>query len=193
LERKLLMRSKISCLLAGMALLAAQCGAPREQAPQVAVVSPDKQRLQSINKYMSEKEQDILQSYIARQQLDMQQSSTGYFYQLVEAGRGAPVANKDVVVLHGSILLIDGTPCYTYSERRPLRVAVGSFADINILNTALLGLRQGSRVRFVFPAHMAFGLLGDGDKIPPQSPLVCSFELAAVEQAGYSNNTSEVK
>jgi FKBP-type peptidyl-prolyl cis-trans isomerase len=162
-------------------LLQTQCGSnSREQLPYAPAVSPDRQRLEVINKYLSEKEQDVLQSYAKRQQLDMRQSSTGYFYQLVEEGRGRQISTGDVVQLYGSIFLISGTLCYTYGEQHPLEVAMGSFYGITALNTALLGVREGSRVRFLIPAHLAFGLLGDGDKVPPRSSLVCDFFVAKV-------------
>ena len=160
-------------------LLHGQCGRS-ERAPYVPAVSQDRQRLQAVNKYLSEKEQDVLQSYVRRQQLDMKQSELGYFYQLVKEGRGDKISVDDVVRLHGAIFLIDGTPCYTYSEQHPLEVKVGSFSGITGLNTALPGVRQGSHLRLVIPTHLAFGLMGDGDKIPPRSPLVCDFWVGAV-------------
>jgi FKBP-type peptidyl-prolyl cis-trans isomerase len=162
-------------------LLLTACGAPREQAPlRVEPQSKDKQILQDVNKYLSEKEQDILAAYVARQQLDMQQSPSGYYYQIVEQGGGVAVADGDAVRLFGRIFLLNGAPCYSYTEQHPLDVMVGTHAEIKILNTALLGMKEGSRVRFVFPAHMAFSLLGDGNKIPPRSSLVCDFVVAKV-------------
>ncbi|MDR1343414.1 MAG: FKBP-type peptidyl-prolyl cis-trans isomerase [Prevotellaceae bacterium] len=166
--------------LAFFVLLQVQCGDPHEQQPYAPAVSPGRQRLQEVNRYLNEKEQDILQSYVRRQQLDMRQSGTGYFYQVAETGRGSQISTGDVALLHGSIFLIDGTPCYTYGEQRPLEVAVGSFSGITALNTALLGVRQGSHVRFVIPAYLAFGLLGDGGRVPPRSSLVCDFFVAKV-------------
>ncbi len=166
-----------------VALLAlAQCGSPKEQAPQGVVVPNDKQLLQDVNRYLSEKEQDILSGYVARQHLDMHQSSSGYYYQLVEQGRGAVIANGDVVRLHGRIFLIDGTPCYAYDAQHPLELRLGVYPDIKILNTALLGVKEGSKLRFVFPSHMAYGLMGDGNKIPPRSPLVCELVVVKVEK-----------
>ncbi|MDR1021973.1 MAG: FKBP-type peptidyl-prolyl cis-trans isomerase, partial [Prevotellaceae bacterium] len=168
--------------LAFFVLLQVQCGEPREQRPYAPAVSPNRQRLQEVNKYLNEKEQEILQSYVKRQQLDMRQSGMGYFYQVVEESKGSQISAGDVALLHGRIFLIDGTPCYTYSEQRPLEVAVGSFSGITALNTALPGIRQGSHVRLVIPTYLAFGLLGDGDKVPPRSPLVCDFFVAKVNK-----------
>jgi len=162
-------------------LLIVACS-PREQAPQGTVASKDRQLLQNVNKYLNEKEQDVLASYVERQQLDMKQTPSGYYYQVVEQGRGAVVAEGCAVRLYGRVMLIDGTLCYVYAEQNPFGLKVGAHADIKILNTALLGMKEGSKVRFVFPAHMAFGLLGDGDKIPPRSPLVCEFTIAKVAE-----------
>jgi FKBP-type peptidyl-prolyl cis-trans isomerase len=159
--------------------LLAQCGR-QEQAPYAPPASPDRRRLQEVNRYLNEKEQDILQAYVSRQQLDMRQSALGYFYQLVEEGRGAKIALDDVAQLSGSVFLLDGTPCYTYSRQHPLEVKVGSFSGMTVLNTALMGVRQGSHLRLVAPAYLGFGLLGDGDKIPPRSSLVCDFWVDVV-------------
>jgi FKBP-type peptidyl-prolyl cis-trans isomerase len=165
--------------LAFFVLLQGRCGRS-EQAPYAPAVSHDRQRLQEVNKYLSEKEQDILQAYVNRQQLDMKQSNRGYFYQLVEEGRGEKISVDDVAQLYGAIFLIDGTRCYTYGKEHPLEVKVGSFSGITVLNAALTGVRQGSHLRLVVPSFLAFGLLGDGDKIPPRSPLVCDFWVGEV-------------
>ncbi len=156
------------------------CGSPKEQAPQGMTTSSDRQILLDVNKYLSEKEQDILASYVARQQLTMRLAPSGYYYQVVEQGRGAAIADGSAVRLYGRIFLIDGTPCYSYTEQQPFDLVVGAHSDIRVLNTALTGMREGSKVRFVFPSHMVYGLLGDGDKIPPRSPLVCEFVIAKV-------------
>ncbi len=161
-------------------LLQMACGSPRGQVPQGMATSKDKQILQDVNRYLSEKEQDVLVAYIARQRLDMTQAPSGYYYQVVHQGKGVTIGNEYAVRLYGRIMLLDGTVCYTYSQQCPLELVVGAHADIKILNTALLGMQEGSVVRFVFPSYMAYGLLGDGDKIPPSSPLVCEFTIAKV-------------
>jgi FKBP-type peptidyl-prolyl cis-trans isomerase len=173
------MRKKSAIYLVFFVLLHGQCGRS-EQAPYAPVISQENRRLQEVNRYLSEKEQDIMQSYVNRQRLDMKQSGLGYFYQMVEEGRGEKISIDDVARLHGSIFLIDGTPCYSYSERNPLEVKVGSFSGITVLNTALIGVRQGSHLRLVVPAYLAFGLLGDGDKVPPRSSLVCDLWVGMV-------------
>ena len=162
-------------------LLFAACGSPQPQAPQgTAPVSRDRQMLQDVNRYLHEREQDVLASYVVRYQLDMTLAPSGYYYQVVEQGGGAAVAEGSAAHLHGWVRLIDGTLCYTYVAQSPLSVRVGAHTDYKALNTALIGLREGAKVRFVFPSHLAFGLLGDGDKIPPRSALVCEFVVVNV-------------
>ncbi|MDR3297060.1 MAG: hypothetical protein LBS94_02360 [Prevotellaceae bacterium] len=169
------MSSKIATYLLLFAPLLWQCGGPREQAPRKAEPSAERLLLQDMNRYASEKEHDILRAYVRRQNLDMQQSGIGYYYAIAQAGRGAALADGDIASLHGRIFLLDGTPCYAYTAQQPLSVALGAHADLKILNVALRGIARQSHVRFVFPAYQAYGLLGDGDKIPAQSPIVCDF------------------
>ncbi|HPD54555.1 MAG TPA: FKBP-type peptidyl-prolyl cis-trans isomerase [Bacteroidia bacterium] len=41
-------------------------------------------------------------------------------------------------------------------------------------------VKEGSRVRLVLPSHLAFGMLGDQDKIPGATPVYLDLELKKV-------------
>jgi FKBP-type peptidyl-prolyl cis-trans isomerase len=43
-------------------------------------------------------------------------------------------------------------------------------------------LAQGGKAKFILPSHLAYGLTGDQDKIPPQSPVVYDIELIEIEK-----------
>ncbi|MGL4956259.1 MAG: FKBP-type peptidyl-prolyl cis-trans isomerase [Bacteroidales bacterium] len=169
------------------ALLLLTCSyacSPNEQLPQQKTVLVDKtqQALQDMNRYLSEREYDVLQAYINRQGFKMQQSQYGFYVEQVEQGSGRACKQRDFVTLQGRVWLIDGTLCYTYTEAEPLQIHVGAEVRYRILNLAMLGLKKGAKVRLLFPSMMVFGLLGDGDKIPPKSPLLCEFTLVDMIQ-----------
>lgn len=143
-------------------------------------VPKEKQQLQEINKYLSQKEQDVLEAYTIRQQLKTVKASDGSYYDVVKKGKGATIADGDGVVLHGKFLLLDGTVCYTFDKKFPFELIIGGSRAIPGLHNGLKGMKEGSRVIFVFPSNLAYGLLGDGDKIPPKNSLVCDVEIIEV-------------
>jgi FKBP-type peptidyl-prolyl cis-trans isomerase len=150
------------------------------------VVSKDKQRLEDVNKYLSDKELDVLQAYVQRQQLKMERTASGYYMELLKAGKGNIVAAGDAVRLVGKVWLLDGMLCYVYDIQHPLELVVNGSAGITGLHMAAQGLKEGSKVRLLFPSYLAYGLMGDGDKIPPRSAIVCEFEVVKVAKNSYS-------
>ncbi len=48
------------------------------------------------------------------------------------------------------------------------------------LEEGILMMRQGDHARFIIPSHLAFGLLGDMNKIPPRASLVYELELKKI-------------
>jgi len=49
------------------------------------------------------------------------------------------------------------------------------------LHEVMKYLREGDRAVVIIPSHLAFGLLGDLDKVPPFSTVVYDIYLAEVE------------
>ncbi|MGL4364794.1 MAG: FKBP-type peptidyl-prolyl cis-trans isomerase [Bacteroidales bacterium] len=157
------------------------CTSHKEQLPKEKRIKSDRtqQLLQNINHYFSEKEYDILQQYMLRQNFKMQQSKYGFYVEQLSQGTGHRCSQRDFVTLHGQVWLIDGTLCYTYTAERPLQIHIGAETHYRALNLALLGVRKGDSFRILFPSMMLFGLSGDGNKIPPKSPLL--FTLTVVD------------
>jgi FKBP-type peptidyl-prolyl cis-trans isomerase len=45
------------------------------------------------------------------------------------------------------------------------------------LEEVILFLKKGDRAKIIIPSHLAFGLVGDGNKIPAMATLVYDLEL----------------
>ncbi len=140
-----------------------------------------KEVIEGINRYLSEKDKLIMEGYAKRHKLSMTLSEGGFYYQIIEEGKGKQVKDGSHVEITGRVSLIDGTLCYTYSAADPKTVVIEKSGDITGLHLALPMLKEGGRAIFIFPPHLAFGLLGDGHKIPPRSILVMDIELLSVD------------
>ncbi|GHT81366.1 peptidyl-prolyl cis-trans isomerase [Bacteroidia bacterium] len=149
--------------------------------PRVVAVSVEKQYLQQANVYWSKKENDMLKAFVYRQNLTMQPHPSGYYSQIIQRGNGDVTRNGNGVALNAQIYLLDGTLCYDYDDKHPLIFSVGKSVAMSGLHIALNGLQQGTEALFLFPSHLGYGLVGDRNKIPPQSPLLCKIKVVSVE------------
>jgi FKBP-type peptidyl-prolyl cis-trans isomerase len=83
--------------------------------------------------------------------------------------------------LNAQIYLLNGTLCYEYDAEHPLLITVGKSAVMSGFHIALNGLQQGTEALLLFSSHLGYGLSGDRNKIPPQSPLLCKIKVISVE------------
>ncbi|GHT10748.1 hypothetical protein AGMMS4956_02680 [Bacteroidia bacterium] len=148
--------------------------------PHTTEVSKDKAALQNANVYWSERERDVITACIERKKLNMRLHRSGYYSHILQQGKGAIVRDGSGVTLQCQIFLLDGTPCYDYDAAHPLELIVGKSSTMTGLHIALNQLRQGTEALFLFSSHLGYGLLGDGDKIPPQSPLLLKVKIVNV-------------
>ncbi len=42
--------------------------------------------------------------------------------------------------------------------------------------------KEGAHALFVFPPNLAFGLLGDDDKVPPRATIVMNINISEVKE-----------
>jgi FKBP-type peptidyl-prolyl cis-trans isomerase len=143
---------------------------PEKPAEEVAV-------MEAINRQLTEKDRDIIDAFIRRKGWAMQEYPDGYYAMILKEGKGAVVNNGSQVELRCTVRLLNGTLCYAPHSRS---FVVGNTDEIVGLHKALLQLRQGTEARFVFPPHLAYGLLGDRDKIPARAIVLFEIELLNV-------------
>jgi FKBP-type peptidyl-prolyl cis-trans isomerase len=144
-------------------------------------VSVKKQWLQQANIYWGRKEYDILNAYVYRQRLPMMQHLNGYYSHVIVRGNGVPVRDGSKVALSAQIYLLDGTLCYDYDAEHPLMFIAGKSDVMSGLHVATVGMREGTEALLLFSSRLGYGLMGDRNKIPPQSPLLLRIKILSVE------------
>lgn len=165
-------------------LLLSSCGSKAK--PQdnryVPARKPAKEAIADVNRYLSEKDRAVIEGYGRRNKLELTLSESGFYYHIFDEGEGMPISQNSVVAITGTLSLIDGTLCYTYGEKDPKEVAIARSPEITGLHIALPMLKENGRAIFIFPPSLAFGLPGDGDKIPPRSTIIMNISVLNVEQ-----------
>jgi hypothetical protein len=148
-------------------LLLTACGRPVDN-PYPAI-HIDKNRLVNINKYLINKDMDIIRHFVKRKSWRMTLSDNGYFYELFNEGEQPKIMDKQLVTYDCKIMLLDGTLCY---ELKNKSFVIGASEEIYGLHHAIKLMGKGGKARFIFPPNLAYGNLGNFDRIPPRATLL---------------------
>ncbi len=111
----------------------------------------------------------------------MEITETGLFYEIYEPSQGKKVEMGDIINLKYELSLLDGTLCYTSDQDGNKLFRLGKSQEISGLEQAVAMMRAGEKARFVIPPHLAYGLLGDENRIPARAIIVYHVELVEVK------------
>jgi len=111
-----------------------------------------------------------IQAYIKKNNLTMTKDPSGFYYQVLTAGTGAPLANKDSIFYTLSIKSLDGTSYYNTPAYGNEGTYVG-YSFPSSYRVALLGVNRGSTVRVILPSYLAYGKNGNSN-VPSNEVIV---------------------
>jgi len=133
---------------------------------------PGKSEMADLNRYLLQKDRERIQNYIERKNLSLKETPSGLWYNIISEGNGKFYIDFDKVIFDYNSSLLDGTPCYSSEELGPKEVVLGKTQIESGLDQGLRMLRHGGEAIFILPPFMAYGLPGDGKKIPSRSVIV---------------------
>jgi FKBP-type peptidyl-prolyl cis-trans isomerase FkpA len=130
-----------------------------------------------VNKELVKTEDQRIEDFIARYNWKMDITGTGLRYAIYRQGCGIPAQKGFTARYHYTLTLLTGDTIYTSEESGPKEIIVGKGGVENGLEEGILLLKKGDRAKLIIPSHLAFGLVGDMDKIPAKATLVYDIEL----------------
>ncbi len=130
-----------------------------------------------MNRYLVKTEKENIANYIRRHGWEMQETGSGLSYMIYEDGTGHMAEKGKVAVLKYKLWLITGDLVYSSDDRGLKTFLVGKGGVESGLEEAILLMKKGDKARLVLPSHLAYGLLGDDDKIPPRTAIIYDIEL----------------
>nr|PKP09673.1 MAG: peptidylprolyl isomerase [Bacteroidetes bacterium HGW-Bacteroidetes-4] len=165
----------IGILLFGIILMVS-CKQNSSNAP-VNDRASQRENLLRANKGLVSLDQQRIKNYVKRRNWEMQVTETGLWYQLMDTNTNEKAQTGKIAYLKYQVSLLDGTICYTSDSLGLMQFKIGQGGVESGLEEAILLMRVGEKGRFILPPHLAHGLLGDDNKIPPRSVIVYSAEL----------------
>ncbi|NPA68651.1 MAG: FKBP-type peptidyl-prolyl cis-trans isomerase [Chlorobi bacterium] len=136
--------------------------------------------LLKVNRFLPERDSELIRSYVDRHGLNMQVSDEGLWYSITSETKGRKIKEGDIVSYDYRIELLDGTLCYSSDSSGTAQIKIGKSGKETGLEKGLLMMRKGEKAKFILPPHLGYGLLGDMKRIPARSVLVYDIEVKDV-------------
>ena len=145
-------------------------------------INPDKfkEPMVKANNHMVKVETEDINNYISRHEWNMLTTGTGLKYMIYKNGQGIQAKSGDIVKINFNVNLINGIECYSSKEKGPLEFVTGKAEVINGLEEAILLMKEGDKAKAIIPSHLAYGLLGDDDRIPKRATLIYDIEVLKI-------------
>lgn len=149
-------------------------GACRHNKEQRAPANPAelKEPLIKANQEVMRTESEQIDDFIARHGWKMNETSTGLRYMIYQKGDGEPGTIGKTARLEYALTLLTGDTVYTSKKDGPIVFEIGKGGVVSGLEEAILLLHVGDRAKIIIPSHLAFGLIGDQNKINFKASLV---------------------
>ncbi|MCF8378262.1 MAG: FKBP-type peptidyl-prolyl cis-trans isomerase [Bacteroidales bacterium] len=139
-----------------------------------------KNTLIEVNKNLVKSEDQRIEDFISRYHWQMKKTGTGLRYMIYKQGDGEEAEIGRIVRFEYTVSLLSGEDCYTSDDLGPKEFLIGKGGVESGLEEAILLLKKGDRAKFILPSHLAFGLPGDGNKIPSKAAIVYDVNLLEV-------------
>ena len=173
---------RISCLL--LSALVFFCCSCDQQPPKQVQPSSDRQIKESLeraNRYLVNDEEEEIENYVRRHQLEMIATGTGLRYQIVNKGKDSLIRQGQTVTMDYVLYDLMGDVVYSSEMQGPMKVLVGRSEKVTGLDEALRYLHEGDCAWVIVPSHLGYGLLGDQDAIPSRATLIYYLKITKVE------------
>jgi FKBP-type peptidyl-prolyl cis-trans isomerase len=151
---------------------------PKQKSIQKAVLD---RQLEQINKAYIEKEDVQIDDYLNRRHWNFERTASGLRYFIYQKGLGKSPTSENTVVLDYEISLIRGEVIYSSKQLGEKVFVVDNSEEPSGLHEAVKMLKVGDRAKLVIPSYLAYGLLGDDDKIPMKATLFYDVYLREVK------------
>ena len=151
------------------------CGQKEVEQP---IVNWDQEKSTKFNKELVIEEEIQIKLFL-EQHKDwiMQKTGTGLQYYIYKVGTGAKAEEGLTAQVEIEVKLLDNTECYK-TEKDEYQEFVIDHSDVESgIQEGIKKMKVGDHAKLIIPSHLAHGLIGDMDKIPPLTTIVVDIHL----------------
>ena len=139
------------------------------------------QVLAEMNKEYIDVENQQIDDYLNRRNWNFTKTKSGLRYHIYKEGVGQSPITGSTVSIEYEISLIRGEVVYSSKELGPKVFVVDKSEEPSGLHEAIKYMKVGGKAMLVIPSYLAYGLLGDENKIPKKATLFYNVYLKEVK------------
>ncbi len=139
-------------------------------------VNPSGADLIEINKSLITEDRATISDFLSKSDHLFTETNTGLWYSILEQGTGDTVRTGDDVRFDFECTLLNGTPCYSGIQT----IRVGYTGAESGVTEGLKMMQNGSDYLFIIPPYLAYGLTGDGNRIPVRAILMYRIRIKEI-------------
>lgn len=138
----------------------------------------DQQKSTEMNKNLAIEEEIQIKLFLEQHKdWKMEKSGTGLQYFIYEEGAGDYGNVGQTADIEMKITLLDGSEVYSTRKDHVDEFVIDKSEIESGIHEGIKKLKKGGKAKLIVPSHLAHGLIGDFEKIPPLSILVVDVHL----------------
>ena len=131
-----------------------------------------------MNATFAAEETEAIDAFLSRRpDWKMSKTGTGLRYFIYDSTKNEQPEVGDIVWVNFTVSLLDNKICYTSKRGEPESFMIEKSDIESGIHEGVQLLAIGERAKFILPSHLAHGLIGDLDQIPPLETVVYDIEL----------------
>ena len=157
---------RLTPYIVAIAVIAAGCQKKPDSRSKAS--PPTNTELIELNRSLITQDRHTINDWVSKSDRSFTETSTGLWYSILGHGSGPTIKTGDNVNFDYECTLLNGNPCYNGNQT----IRVGYTDAGSGVTEGLQMMREGSDYLFIVPPYLAFGLTGDGAKIPGRAILI---------------------
>jgi FKBP-type peptidyl-prolyl cis-trans isomerase FkpA len=170
-------------MLIVVVLFATSCNETPSKVTSIADFQSMDDSVATYNQQVVRTEIQEINDFILRYHWKMKETPTGLRYMIYKTGSGPEARQGDIVSIKYRVNLLNGDLVYLSDSTSLVTVEIGKRTVVSGLEEGLMLMKKGSKAKLIVPSHLAFGLLGDLEKIPAGATLVYDVELYTLKKS----------
>jgi FKBP-type peptidyl-prolyl cis-trans isomerase len=139
----------------------------------------------NFDKKLQEQEQEMIASFIKRNNITVAPTATGLYYIETLLGDGPMASDYDSVYVNYKTILLSGQLIDQSEVNKPYGFIIGVGQSIPGFEEGIRLMHEGGKADFIIPSKLAYGREGAGVVIGSYTPLLMEVELVKVVYGPY--------
>ncbi len=170
-------------IIMAVSILSCECSSRSGQQEYPDETSVETNRIEARRDFLK-KERESIEAYQKDNNLKLSRTGTGLYYKIIKDQPGNDtIKTGDVVEYAYNIYSLDGHLLYSSEGIGAASLKIDKQEAEIGLHEALKLLGLGDEGLFILPSHLAFGVAGNQDKVPPMTPLRYELKVINIQKS----------